>query len=187
MNTSGTNTSSKNTSYKNPSYKNPSRRSCEQMIHKILSRELETYGANRHFKHASDFLVYFESLYPSSAGLTRQIQRAVSSMNLARDKDGYYMIDKTVEEYHAEQELGRMLRFASLTSLKECTPVLLKTSSWQQTAVIHLLKSIPGIYNHIETMASAEDGIIIYTKNAEQLAACLSGLTELSGESDIQI
>ena len=91
-NTINKNSIDKNFVNKNSSYKNPSRKSCEQMIQKILSRELEIYGANRHFKHASDFLVYFESLYPPSPGLTRQIQRAVSSMNLARDKDGYYMI-----------------------------------------------------------------------------------------------
>ena len=181
-NTVNKNCIDKNSVNKNSSYKNPSRKSCEQMIQKILSRELEIYGANRHFKHASDFLVYFESLYPPSPGLTRQIQRAVSSMNLARDKDGYYMIHKTVEEYKAEQELSHMLRFSSLSSLNECTPLLLQTESWQQASVIHLLKSIPKIYALIETLAGADNGVIIYTKEPEPLTTLIKEFMELSSE-----
>ena len=42
--------------------KNPSRRTCEDTIKRILTAEINETGHNTHFKNASDFMSYFESL-----------------------------------------------------------------------------------------------------------------------------
>ena len=117
--------------YTSSLHKNPSRKSCEQTIRKILTREYEEYGSNHHFKQASDFMVYFESLHPASPSLTKQVQRAVSALNLPRDENGYFMINKTAEDYAVEQELTHLLSDSSLTDLSCCTPMLLKVHAWQ--------------------------------------------------------
>ena len=67
---------------------NPSRSKCEMIITRILSTEIKENGKNIHFKNAMDFMTYFESLYPSGSALTKQVQRAIKAMDLAKDKDG---------------------------------------------------------------------------------------------------
>ncbi len=155
-------------------YKNPSRKSCEQTIKRILTREFEEYGENHHFKQASDFMIYFESLHPASPGLTKQVQRAVNALNLPRDENGYFMINKTVEEYKAEQELSQLLLSSSLINLEPCTPVLLKTEVWKRRHIIHLMHSTPELQTLFETMLETDDGILIYTKNPEKLISFFS-------------
>lgn len=155
-------------------YKNPSRKSCEQTIKRILAREFEEYGENHHFKQASDFMIYFESLHPASSGLTKQVQRAVNALNLPRDEKGYFMIHKTVGEYKAEQELSRLLASSDLVNLEPYTPILLKTEVWKRSHIIYLMNSTPELRVLFETMAETNNGILIYTKNPEKLIAFFS-------------
>lgn len=155
-------------------HKNPSRKSCEQTIKKILTREFEEYGENHHFKQASDFMIYFESLHPASASLTKQVQRAVSSLNLPRDENGYFIINKTAEEYKAEQELSRLLQESFYISLDSCTPVLLKTEDWKCQHVIHLMKASAEFQKLYVTITETNNGILIYTKTPEKLISFLS-------------
>lgn len=160
--------------YTSYAHKNPSRKSCEQTIKKILIREFEEFGENRHFKQASDFMVYFESLHPASSSLTKQVQRAVNSLNLPRDENGYFMINKTAEEYAAERELNRLLLDASLNNLSNTTPVLLKIESWKCNYVMHLLESDSCIKSLCYTMLETSNGILIYTSDPDQLLSHLS-------------
>ena len=51
--------------------KNPSRKECEDIIRRILMTEMLEKGKNEHFKTATDFMKYFESLDPASDSLTR--------------------------------------------------------------------------------------------------------------------
>ena len=46
--------------------KNPSREAWEKVIKRILMTEVLEHGSNQHFRFASDFMNYFESLYPAS-------------------------------------------------------------------------------------------------------------------------
>lgn len=174
-------------SYTSSLHKNPSRKTCEQIIERILTREFEEYGANHHFKQASDFMVYFESLHPASPSLTKQVQRAVNSMNLPRDENGYFMIHKTAEEYAAERELAHLLQTASLVNLNTCTPILLKTDAWQREHIIHLMEASSELKNLYETLTTAGNGILIYTKTPNDLISYLSDFltVETELESDI--
>lgn len=169
-------------SYLSSSHKNPSRKSCEQTIKRILTKEFEEYGENHHFKQASDFMIYFESLHPASPGLTKQVQRAVSALNLPRDENGYFMINKTVEEYRAEQELSHLLQSSSLVNLENCTPILIKTEPWKREHVIYLMKSAPELQMLYETIAEADNGVVLYTKNPEKLISFFSEFIKIDIE-----
>lgn len=173
-------------SYLSSSHKNPSRKSCEQTIKRILTREFEEYGENHHFKQASDFMIYFESLHPASPSLTKQVQRAVSALNLARDENGYFMINKTAEEYKAEQELAALLKSSSLYNLENCTPVLLKTDSWKRKHMIHLMNSVSELNSLYETLAETDNGILLYTKTPEKLISFLSDFMDEEEESPVK-
>lgn len=161
----------------NSFHKNPSRKSCEQIIKNILNREYEEYGENHHFKQASDFMLYFESLHPASPSLTKQVQRAVNSLNLPRDENGYFIIHKSAEEYQAEQELSTLLKQSSISDLSSCKPILIQTESWKSKHIIYLLKKMSEFEKLHETIAETDNGILIYTKYPQDLSALLSGLT----------
>ena len=171
-------------SYFSSTHKNPSRKSCEQTIKRILTREFEEYGENHHFKQASDFMIYFESLHPSSPGLTRQVQRAVSALNLPRDENGYFMINKTVEEYKAEQELSKLLQSSSVANLEKCTPVLVKMESWKRDHVTYLMQSAAELRKLYETIVPADNGILIYTKTPEKLVSFFSNFIKIEPKRD---
>ena len=92
---------------KNQLRKNPSRETCESIIRRILMTELTQNGKNRHFRKAADFMSYFESLYPASDALTKQVQRAVQSLHMPKDADGFFIVDKTAAQVEQEQCLGK--------------------------------------------------------------------------------
>ncbi|KAI4451069.1 hypothetical protein C823_005618 [Eubacterium plexicaudatum ASF492] len=174
-------------SHLSSSHKNPSRKSCEQTIKRILTREFEEYGENHHFKQASDFMIYFESLHPASPGLTKQVQRAINALNLPRDENGYFIINKTVEEYKAEQELSLLLQSSTLINLQNCTPILIKTEYWKRKHVIHLIRSAPELQRLFVTLTETDSGILIYTKNPEKLTEFFSEFIKINVESDTDL
>ena len=81
--------------------KNPSRETCEGIIKRILMAEVLQQGTNCHFKSAADFMNYFESLYPTSDALTKQVQRAVKALNMPKDDKGYFIVNKRNELYNS--------------------------------------------------------------------------------------
>lgn len=127
-------------------------------------------------------MIYFESLHPASPSLTKQVQRAVSSLNLARDENGYFMIHKTVEEYQAEQELARLLETASLSNLHNYTPVFIKTEPWKRSILMQMIASISEMRMLYETIAETGDGLILYTKFPDKLIGYLSDFIEIDAD-----
>ena len=93
---------------KNQLRKNPSRETCESIIRRILMTELTQNGKNRLFRKAADFMSYFESLYPASDALTKQVQRAVQSLHMPKDADGFFIVDKTAAQVEQEQCLVKL-------------------------------------------------------------------------------
>lgn len=109
--------------------KNPSRKECEDIIRRILMTEMLEKGKNEHFKTATDFMKYFESLYPASDSLTKQVQRAIKSLDMPKDPNGYFIINKTAEQLDQDQELSFMLQKskAHVTSLEDYETLFLAT------------------------------------------------------------
>ena len=89
---------------------NPSRKVCEETIRRILITEILKNGANTHFKKATDFMDYFESLYPASDALTKQVQRAVKAMDMPKDENGYFVPDKTTDQMEDDKEISKLLQ-----------------------------------------------------------------------------
>ncbi|MCR4956979.1 MAG: hypothetical protein K6A30_09895 [Lachnospiraceae bacterium] len=160
--------------------KNPSRADCESAIKRILVTEVLTKGRNQQFKTASDFMPYFESLYPAGAALTKQVQRAIKAMELPRDSRGYLIVNKTEEQLEEEKDLSFLLKktHALIPDLTECEPLLLKTDPQDADYILkHILKCI-SLKDKYETVFATSNGILFYTKNKNQLQIFLDSLME---------
>ncbi len=108
--------------------KNPSRETCESIIRRILTAEIGERGSNEHFRQAADFMPYFESLYPASDSLSKQVQRAIKSLGLPKDERGYFVINKSPLQLKQDQELKRIFGLAASASfdLSDCEALFLE-------------------------------------------------------------
>ena len=155
--------------------KNPSRQTCETIIKRILMTEVLEKGTNRHFKQASDFMSYFESLYPASEGLKRQVQRALKSLDLPRDDSGYFIINKTKGQYSKEQELlcALSLGCARISSIEKVQVLFIELKPALIQYVISLISENESLNESCITIVPSCNGIIVYTKDADAFKALL--------------
>lgn len=163
---------------KNPVRKNPSREVCEQIIRRILFTELSEHGTNSHFKQASDFMGYFESLYPASDGLTKQVQRAVKALQMPKDEKGYFIPNKTELQLKQEKELSRLFQQsnASLEDLSDCEPLFLQLDSSFHDYAIHLMEQCDTFRDCYQVIAKCSNGLLFYTKRKSKLELLLENL-----------
>ena len=121
--------------------KNPSRETCEGIIKRILITEVLEHGSNRHFKTASDFMNYFESLYPASDALTKQVQRAIKAMDMPKDDRGFLIVNKTTDQFKQEKELTNLFQQANVTihPMDQIETIFLSAAPYARTHMIHLL------------------------------------------------
>lgn len=158
--------------------KNPSRETCEGIIKRILMTEILEKGKNEHFKTAADFMNYFESLYPASDALTKQVQRAVKSLHMPKDESGYFIPNKTAEQLEQEKELQYLLRRgeASVCSMEDYKPVFLKTTPEISSYLLDAINRSPVFEGKYITAHSTANGILFYTKTPLQLEVLLNSL-----------
>ena len=158
--------------------KNPSRKECEKVIKKILMTEVLERGTNEHFKTASDFLSYFQSLYPASDSLTKQVQRAVKSLGMPKDERGYFIINKTEAQLEQDKEIAFLMKKtnASLVPLEEYETLFLKTDPAHKDYLYQLLSESDTFSDKIITMINSSNGIILYTNNKHQLEIMINSL-----------
>ncbi len=164
----------KNTSLR----KNPSRETCEGIIKRILMTEMLEKGKNEHFKTAADFMNYFQSLYPASDALTKQVQRAIKSLNMPKDEFGYFIPNKTAEQLGHENELRNLFKksHVSVSSLEELKPLFLQADKELKSYLIHTLENSPLFEGKFTTIIETNNGIILYTKNISQLEILINSL-----------
>lgn len=157
---------------------NPSRSECESIIKRILVTEVLTKGRNEQFRNASDFMSYFESLYPAGTALTKQVQRAIKSMMLPKDEHGYLIINKTEEQLEEEKDLSFFLKrsHASLSNLDGCVPVLLHCSPDDTSYLMSLILKCITLKDKYETVFETADGILFYTRQEQTLRVLLESL-----------
>lgn len=158
--------------------KNPSRKECEKIIKKILMTEVLERGTNEHFKNASDFMSYFQSLYPASSSLTKQVQRAVKALQMPKDERGYFIINKTEEQLIQDKEIAFLLKKtnACLTPLEEYETVFLKTDGKHKDYLYQLLSESETFQDKIITMINSSNGLLLYTNNKHQLEILINSL-----------
>ena len=158
--------------------KTPSRHECEEAIRRILVTEILQNGKNDRFKSAIDFMSYFESLYPASPALTKQVQRAVKAMDMPKDKDGFFLADKTHDQVDQDDEISRLMQRtdAELSSLGEAQMVFLSCLDNYRDYLYQLISESTTLSGKYLTMIKSSDGIIFFTENKTSLEAVLNNL-----------
>lgn len=161
-----------------PLRKNPSRETCEGIIRRILMTEILENGRNGHFRNASDFMSYFESLYPPSGALTKQVQRAVKSLQMPKDDAGYFIPNKTVEQLEQEKELQYVFgkAHASVHPMESYKPLFLEADPSVTSYLLRLIGDSPLFSGKYLTAQEVANGILFYTKNPTQLEILLNSL-----------
>ena len=157
---------------KNQLRKNPSRETCESIIRRILMTELTQNGK------AADFMSYFESLYPASDALTKQVQRAVQSLHMPKDANGFFIVDKTAAQVEQEQCLGKLFADAnvSLHPMEQVETVFLSVPSHMQELLLHTFEQSDLFAGQILTIVRTCNGLLIYTEDKKQLLSLLNRL-----------
>lgn len=158
--------------------KNPSRESCQQIIKRILSVEVLEHGSNQHFRQASDFLGYFESLYPASDSLTKQVQRAIKALNMPKDEKGFLIPNKTAGQLAQEKELQSIFaRSASgIDNLEDCQPLFLSLEPASQDYVLQLISECETFNGTYTAAQKCSNGLLFYTRNRKQLEVLFESL-----------
>ena len=160
--------------------KNPSRQDCESVIKRILVTEVLTKGRNEQCNSASDFMSYFESLYPASEALTKQVQRAIKAMELPKDDHGYLIINKTKEQLEEEKDLSYLLKKskAHITDMSQCEPLLLRCKPEDADYILTLILKCLTLKDKYETVFATANGILFYTTQKDQLEILLNSLID---------
>lgn len=160
-------------------HRSPSRETCEKTIRRILITETLEHGSNKHFRSAVDFMSYFESLYPASSALTKQVQRAIKAMDMPKDERGFFIVDKTVSQLEQENEIRRLLGVSEVPvdPMDDCETVFVAAEAYARPYLIHLFESSESFRDKYLTILESSNGLIIYTKCKNQLLILLNSLT----------
>ena len=161
--------------------KSPSRKSCEEAIRRILMTEVLENGRNVHFKNAMDFMNYFESLYPPSAGLIKQVQRAIKAMDLPKDEAGFLLIDKTKSQLKQDAEVSHLLKrsHAQITELSEYETLFLALAPDYKSYLLKLIEESDTLKDKYITILDTSEGFIFYTKSRSTLSILLNSLINM--------
>ncbi|MCR4695556.1 MAG: hypothetical protein K5773_09610 [Pseudobutyrivibrio sp.] len=157
---------------------NPSRATCEDIIKRILMTEVLEKGTNEHFKTASDFMSYFQSLYPASDSLTKQVQRAVKSLHMPKDERGYFIINKTEAQLDQDKEIAFLMKKnkAVVETFVEYETLFLKLEGNHKDYLYQLLSESETFAEKVITIVNSSNGLIFYTKNKQQLEILINSL-----------
>ena len=133
--------------------------------------EISQQGENRHFKHAVDFMSYFESLYPTSDSLTKQVQRAIKSMNMPKDENGFFIVNKSMEQMEQDSALKAVFSQAHVRamSLEDYTPIFLSADAELCLYLKKLLTESVSFRDMFVTIIETSNGLILYTKQPDEL------------------
>lgn len=158
--------------------KNPSRKECEKAIRRILITEILENGKNKHFRMATDFITYFEALYPASDSLTKQVQRAVKAMNMPKDEDGFFIIDRTPEQVAQDKELHALFEHshASMDSLDDCETIFLALDPDYRSYISFQISRSDTLRDKYVTIQETSNGLMIYTRDKKKLEQVLQRL-----------
>ena len=161
-----------------PESKNPSRKACEETIRRILMTEVLQNGQNNHFRNATDFMEYFESLYPAGPSLLKQVQRAIKSMDMPKDERGYFIINKSKSQVSQDRDLTMMLHRtqASVSSLDGLDTVFLACEPTYRSYLKQLIEESQSLRNKYVTLVDSSNGLIFYTENKSSLINLLNNL-----------
>ena len=135
-------------------------------------------GTNEHFKSASDFMSYFQSLYPASDSLTKQVQRAVKNLQMPKDEKGYFIINKTEAQLNQDKEIAFLMQKCNSKVLpfENYESLFLKADGKYKDYLYQLLYESETFSDKIITMINSSNGLILYTSNKQQLEIMINSL-----------
>ena len=167
-----------NFSEMNSKYRNPTRQECEEQVRRTLMTENLRHGGNHHFKTAKDFMPIFEALYPASPSLVKQVQRAVKAMNMPKDADGYFLVDKTKLQMEQDTELSGLLKKsdASLSELENLDTILITLEDHYKDYIFQLISESSTLSGKYVTAIKTSNGILFFTQNKPLLKTFLEDL-----------
>lgn len=162
----------------NSKYRNPTRQECEEQVRRTLMTENLRHGGNHHFKTAKDFMPIFEALYPASPSLVKQVQRAVKAMNMPKDADGYFLVDKTKVQMEQDTELSGLLKKsdASLSELENLDTILITLEDHYKDYIFQLISESSTLSGKYVTAIKTSNGILFLTQNKPLLKTFLEDL-----------
>lgn len=162
----------------NSKYRNPTRQECEEQVRRTLMTENLRHGGNHHFKTAKDFMPIFEALYPASPSLVKQVQRAVKAMNMPKDADGYFLVDKTKFQMEQDTELSGLLKKsdASLSELENLDTILITLEDHYKDYIFQLISESSTLSGKYVTAIKTSNGILFLTQNKPLLKTFLEDL-----------
>jgi hypothetical protein len=162
----------------NSKYRNPTRQECEEQVRRTLMTENLRHGGNHHFKTAKDFMPIFEALYPASPSLVKQVQRAVKAMNMPKDADGYFLVDKTKLQMEQDTELSGLLKKsdASLSELENLDTILITLEDHYKDYIFQLISESSTLSGKYVTAIKTSNGILFLTQNKPLLKTFLEDL-----------
>ena len=157
---------------------NPSRKQCVSMIQRILMTEVLEKGRNQQFKKSTDFMTFFESLYPASPSLTKQVQRALHSMNLPKDENGYFIINKTDDQIQEDKEISNLLTYSKSEPfpLEQIALLFLPIEEPERSYLISLIQKSKTFQGKFTTMFSSSNGILFLTEQPAQLKTLIQSI-----------
>jgi hypothetical protein len=152
----------------------PTRTDCEKAIRRILMRETLQNGKNLHFRNSSDFMPYFESLYPAGPSLQKQVQRAIKAMDLAKDKDGFFFIDRTKEQISDDNDIKKLFQTSGAQNpiSTEIETVFLPLNDSDSDTIRFLSKKLSSSKSYTGKFIAvipAANGIVFLTNQKERL------------------
>ena len=167
-----------NLSEMNAKYRNPTRQECEEQVRRTLMTENLRHGGNHHFKSAKDFMPIFEALYPASPSLVKQVQRAVKAMNMPKDSNGFFLVDKTKFQMEQDTELSNLLKKsdASVCELGSYDTVLITLEDHYKDYIFQLVSESSTLSGKFVTAIKTSNGIFFLTENKALLLSFLEDL-----------
>ena len=141
--------------------------------------EVLEHGSNKHFRFASDFMNYFESLYPASEALTKQVQRAIKALDMPKDADGYYIVNKTTKQLENETKMRDLLFDAEVAihPMEQVQTIFLSVRPHMRSYMAHLIETTESFQGKYITLVETSNGLLIYTEQKNQLLTLLNSLT----------
>ena len=157
----------------------PSREYCEKNIKRMLMSEVLEKGKNESFRTAKDFMPFFESLYPTSDALLKQVQRAVKALDMPKDEQGYFIAGKTVSQFEHEKEISSLFELAKVKThpFEQIETIFLEVEPHLKTYLIHMLETSLTFKGKFLTLVETSNGVLIYTQNKNNLLILLNSLT----------
>ena len=118
---------------------------------------------------------------PASDSLAKQVQRAVKSMNMPKDSNGYFIINKSREQLEQEEDLRYLFQkaSASVEPLEEYETVFLRADAKLASYLMDTIEGSITFQDKYITMVKTSNGILFYTLNKPVLVTLLNSLIEL--------